>query len=218
MSVGAGEAVETLTGVIGTMAAAAVDLESGRCLASALAHAAPDGMDLPRAARHNAGVLRAHLEAAASMELDDEIEDVLMTMGRQYHLVRFVPRLDCAGLFLYLIADRNQINLAHARRELAVAAAGLELTADERERLSALRCAHRQETQDAEDSRREDGPVRRERVTPPLPSKFWDNDEYEGVPEDELPPFMRTDAVLRLLGIAPNAAGTAGAQSPAASS
>lgn len=217
MSVGAGEAVQSLTGVVGTLAAAAVDLESGRCLASALAHAAPDGLDLPRAARHNAGVLQAHLEAAASLELDDEIEDVLMTMGRQYHLVRFVPRLDCAGLFLYLIADRNQINLAHARRELAVAAAALELSPDERERLSAMRCAHRQESRAGEESRRESGSARRERVTPPLPSKFWDDDEYEGVPEDELPPFMRTDAVLRLLGISPSPTGAA-AQPPATSS
>ena len=54
-----------------------------------------------------------------SLRLDDSIEDVLITLGKQYHLIRPLrnSRAD-QGLFFYLVLDRNRANLALARHSL----------------------------------------------------------------------------------------------------
>lgn len=47
--------------------------------------------------------------------LKDEIEDVLITLGAQYHLIRLLKGRGKNGLFLYLALDRSRANLAMAR-------------------------------------------------------------------------------------------------------
>ncbi|GAB2932499.1 hypothetical protein [Streptomyces mayteni] len=53
----------------------------------------------------------------ATLGIDDTIEDVLITLGDHYHVIRLLPA-DRGSLFLYLALDRSRANLALARHSL----------------------------------------------------------------------------------------------------
>jgi hypothetical protein len=76
-------------------------------------------LDLEVAAAGNTEVVRAKLRAAQQLGLTDKIEDILITLSSQYHLVRMITGQDGEGLFLYLALTKSQANLAMARRQLA---------------------------------------------------------------------------------------------------
>jgi hypothetical protein len=60
--------------------------------------------------------MRAKLKTMSELGLQDEIEDILISLGRQYHLIR--PLAQKKGLFLYFVLDRAKSNLALARRKV----------------------------------------------------------------------------------------------------
>ncbi len=73
-------------------------------------------MDLELAAGGNTEVVRAKVKTLNMLGLDDGIEDILITLGRQYHLIR--PLTNSRDLFLYYVLDKSRANLALARRQL----------------------------------------------------------------------------------------------------
>lgn len=95
----------------GAKAVALVDYESGMLLGEA-----GSGMDMEVAAAGNTEVIRAKMKTAASLNLNDAIEDILISLGTAYHILRPVAKKK--GLFLYLVLDRNKSNLALARRKV----------------------------------------------------------------------------------------------------
>lgn len=101
-----------ITGAIGV---ALVDFDSGMMLGSA--GGGPD-LDLEVAAAGNTEVVRAKMSTMQQLGLKESIEDILITLGSQYHLIRLVNSSKGTGLFFYLALNKSQANLAMARRQL----------------------------------------------------------------------------------------------------
>lgn len=105
-------AVSQMLNVDGALAAAVVDFDSGMLLAGSGSAA----IDLEIAAAGNTEVMRSKMKTMNMLGLKDEIDDILITLGKQYHLLRPLKRHD--GLFLYSVLDKSKSNLALARRSL----------------------------------------------------------------------------------------------------
>lgn len=103
----------------GALGAALVDYESGMCLGIA----GNPGFDLEIAAASNTEVVRAKKSARDRLGLKDKIEDILITLTGQYHLIRMVG----TTMFYYVVLDRAKSNLALARKELAAVEAALDI-------------------------------------------------------------------------------------------
>lgn len=105
------ESMSEVMSVDGAMAVAVVDSNSGMMLGSE-----GGGVDLDVAAAGNTEVVRAKMKTMKALKLNDEIEDILISLGRQYHIIR--PVASKPGLFFYVVLDRNKANLAMARRKV----------------------------------------------------------------------------------------------------
>ena len=111
----------TVDGAIGI---ALVDYESGMSLGTL---GGGPSLDLELAAAGNTEVVRSKMRTLASLAMDDTIEDILITLGKQYHLIRPLGSSSSGTLFLYLALDRSRSNLALARHSLKRIENGLEV-------------------------------------------------------------------------------------------
>ncbi|MER5461530.1 MULTISPECIES: hypothetical protein [unclassified Streptomyces] len=115
---------EAMTSIEGSLGAALVDYTSGMALGTL---GGGKDLDLAVAAAGNTDVIRAKTRTIEQLGLKDGIEDVLITLGTQYHLIRLLKSRGGNGLFLYLVLDKAKSNLAMARHQLKRVEAELEI-------------------------------------------------------------------------------------------
>ncbi|GAA1382013.1 MULTISPECIES: hypothetical protein [Kitasatospora] len=109
----------------GAIGVALVDYGSGMALGTL-----GDGgeLDLNVAAAGNTDVVRAKMRAMEHLNLlDNEIEDILVSLTSQYHLLRPLTTQGGRGLFLFLALNRGRANLAMARHQLKRIETALEI-------------------------------------------------------------------------------------------
>jgi hypothetical protein len=99
----------------GALGVSLVDYDSGMALGSL---GGGKYLNLEIASAGNTEVLRAKMRTLESLGLQETIDDILITLGRQYHLIRLVATQGHSGLFLYLALDKAKANLALARHQL----------------------------------------------------------------------------------------------------
>lgn len=114
------QSLEALLQIDGASAAAVVDSNSGMVLGKAGA-----GVDLDVAGAGNTEVVRAKLKTMKALGLKDNIEDILITLGKHYHIIR--PMTERQGIFIYLVLDRAKSSLALARIKTAEIEGQLQL-------------------------------------------------------------------------------------------
>jgi hypothetical protein len=106
------ESLPKLLDIEGCIGACIVDSNSGMTLGAA----GGSGIDLEAAAAGNTEVVRAKRKTMKALNLHDSIEDMLITLGKAYHIIRPLQSND--ALFIYVVLDKNKANLAMARHNL----------------------------------------------------------------------------------------------------
>ena len=107
------ESLDKIMQVEGAVGACVVDSSSGMMLGAV---GGSPQFNIEVAAASNTEVVRAKRKAMKALNLDDRIEDILITLGKQYHIIRL-----CAGndaLFIYVVLDKLRANLAMARLQI----------------------------------------------------------------------------------------------------
>lgn len=106
------QSLEELMFIDGSVAVALVDGNSGMALGTA----GGGGVNLEIAAAGNSEVIKSKNKVMKNLGLKDTIEDILITLGQQYHLIR--PLSTHQHLFFYVVLNRATSNLAMARFKL----------------------------------------------------------------------------------------------------
>lgn len=104
----------------GAVACAVVDANSGMVLGKE-----GTGVNLDVAAAGNTEVVRAKLKTMKVLGIKEKIEDILITLTNQYHIVRSI--MSKPGLFIYLVLDKPKSSLALARYRVNEAEAAFEV-------------------------------------------------------------------------------------------
>ena len=104
-------------GIEGAIGVALVDYTSGLTLG--VMGGSPN-LDMNVAAAGNTDVVRAKVRTLEMLGLGDGIEDILITLDTQYHLIRLLQarRGGSEALFLYLALNKSRANLGLARHQL----------------------------------------------------------------------------------------------------
>lgn len=116
--------LKEMMSIDGAIGAAVVDYNSGMALGML---GSSKALDLSIAAAGNTEVVRSKMRTMDQLGLKDAIEDILITLSKQYHIIRPLTGRKSQGLFLYLAMDRQRGNLAMARHQLKTIEEELEI-------------------------------------------------------------------------------------------
>jgi len=96
----------------GAIAAAIVDFESGMLMASGSNN--PALFDLEVVAARCSEVMRAKIKTMQKLEMDDDINDIMITTTSQYHFL--CPVKQHRNMFIYLAVNRKNANVSLCRQ------------------------------------------------------------------------------------------------------
>lgn len=117
------QSIKDLLDIQGAMGACIVDYTSGMTLGAE--STGGSGVDLDLAAAGNTDVVKAKMRTMKSLGIKGEINDILITLQDQLHIIR--PTAKHSGLFIYLVLDEGKANLALARRKVQSVESALEV-------------------------------------------------------------------------------------------
>lgn len=121
MKISLNDSLLQLRSIDGFIGAALVDSESGMAVGTV---GGGEDFNVEIAAAANADVFKAKLRATQELGLGDGIQDILVTLDTQYHLLSPLPQIPT--LFFYLALQRDRANLAMARMKLNTAAKNVQ--------------------------------------------------------------------------------------------
>jgi predicted regulator of Ras-like GTPase activity (Roadblock/LC7/MglB family) len=116
------DSLDALMDIDGAVGAAIVDYENGMTLGTVGGR----NLDMELAGAGNTEVVRSKKNIIHDLGLDEEIQDILISLNSQYHLIRMCENHD--DVFIYLAIDRDQGNLGLARRSIDKIDEQLELS------------------------------------------------------------------------------------------
>ncbi|MBL1111776.1 hypothetical protein JK364_05025 [Streptomyces sp. 110] len=88
----------------------------------------PQGPDLEKVAYGDTDVLRAKMSTLELLGYSPErLEDIVVTLDTEYHLLRPLSQRVSQGVFLYLVADRARADLDAARATMRDVALRLDV-------------------------------------------------------------------------------------------
>jgi hypothetical protein len=105
------QSLQEALSIEGAIVAALVDWQSGMTLGTA-----GSGINLDIAAAGTTDVVRAKLKVMNTLGLEDRIEDIIISITTQYHLIRILEKDQ--SLFIYVVLNKEGSNLAMARYKL----------------------------------------------------------------------------------------------------
>jgi hypothetical protein len=107
------DSIQTLMSIEGALGACVVDSASGMVLGKS----SGSSINLDIAAAGDTEVLRTKIKTIKALGLTDQIEDMLITLGNQIHILR--PLKSRPVVFLFVVLDKSRSNLALARMKTA---------------------------------------------------------------------------------------------------
>ena len=117
------ESLEKIMSTDGAIGTCVVDSNSGMMLGSA---GGGGTLNIEVAAAGNTEVVRAKRKTMKSLGLNDSIEDILITLGKQYHIIRLCEAND--AMFIYVVLDKSKANLAMARLQISEAEKHMQIS------------------------------------------------------------------------------------------
>jgi predicted regulator of Ras-like GTPase activity (Roadblock/LC7/MglB family) len=106
------EALDELMDIEGAVGATIVDYESGMTLGTEGGRE----LDMELAGAGNTEVVRSKKNILHDLGIEERIEDLLISLETQYHLIRMCERHE--DIFIYVVINRSQGNLGLARRKI----------------------------------------------------------------------------------------------------
>jgi hypothetical protein len=116
------DSLEEIMDIAGAIGAAIVDYENGMTLGTIGGRS----MDMELAGAGNTEVLRSKMNIIHDLDLNEKIQDILISLNSQYHLIRTCENHE--NVFIYLAIDRSEGNLGLARRSIDQVDEKLELS------------------------------------------------------------------------------------------